>query len=107
MRTFTFNLEPGDPNSRMFAWLWSGKSDDLSFTIESFADHKIDHRLDYGQDGTVSLHVLILGDWIWVPAGWYLILDYDGDLFVMRPEKFDEWFPYESYGNGMVMTGEN
>ena len=99
MRTYTFYADPKDPESKMFAWKWEGKNEDWLFSSGSLTDKQIDHYLDYEADGSVNLGVWIQGNFVVVPRGHYVVLDYDGDLFVMSPEKFDEWFPATEYGN--------
>ena len=107
MRSYTFDAEPGDPKTRMFAWRWDGKLEDHLFTARSLTDKQIDHCFEYECDGSVCLTVWILGDWVAIPYRHYLVLDYDGDLFVMSPEKFDEWFPPTEYGHGLEITDGN
>ena len=107
MRSFVFHADPMDPKSKMFAWMWECKSEDFLVAAKALSDELIDHYFNYEPDGSVSLSVLISGDWVSVPYGYYLVLDHDRDLFVMSPDRFDEWFPPTSYGHGMVMTDGN
>ena len=56
MRTYTFDLEPGN---RVFAWCWRGK-DDVVFTSEFLTESGIDYRVVVEYDASLYLLLHIL-----------------------------------------------
>ena len=60
MRTYTFDLEPGN---RVFAWCWRGK-DDVVFTSEFLTETGIDYRVVVEYDALLYLLLHIFEDWV-------------------------------------------
>ena len=87
MRTYTFDLEPGN---RVFAWCWRGK-DDVVFTSEFLTESDIDYRVVVEYDASLYLLLHILEDWVMVPYGYYIAVYSDKDVFILSPDYFDNF----------------
>ena len=103
---YVFYDESDTNKTLITAWLWRGGISEVQRLQTELENAGVDCEVWYEDKGT-HIRVRTSRDWVSVPYGYYLVLDYDRDLFVMSPDRFDEWFPPTSYGHGMVMTDGN
>lgn len=94
---YVFYDEPDTNKTRITAWLWRGGISEVQRLQTELENAGVDCEVWYEDKGT-HIRVRTSRDWVWVPVGHYIVVDWDHDAFVLTPKTFSKWFPPRKQG---------